>query len=172
MRDIRRLWTTALGIAALAAGAAAADTATGEAMGHNLADMKLAPFPGLPTCASGGVEHGDPSKGPSILFAKANTGCVIPWHFHTPSEHLMIVTGVVRLDMRDAAMKDMKPLTLRAGGYAVLPAHHIHQFRCERDCSFFVYSDDKFDIHYVDPQGKEISPDMALKPVKETLAAR
>jgi hypothetical protein len=63
-------------------------------------------------------------------------------------------------------------VTLRAGGYSYLPAHHVHRFRCEGTCALFVSSDAKYDIHYVDPQGKEISPDQALKPINETVATR
>ena len=74
----------------------------------------------------------------------------------------MIVKGVARLEMKDA-----KPLTLRAGGYALMPARHVHQFHCASACLFYVYSDAAFDTHYVDGQGKEVSLDDALKPVKQ-----
>jgi quercetin dioxygenase-like cupin family protein len=77
----------------------------------------------------------------------------------------MIVSGVA-----SAQMKGEKPVTLRAGGFAIMPSHHIHQFRAIKDCVLYVYSDAAFDIHYVDEQGKEISPDEALKAVKETAA--
>ena len=66
--------------------------------------------------------------------------------------------------------KDGKPLTLRAGGFAMMPSRHIHQFRCTASCVFYRYSDAALDIHYVDGQGKDISPDDALKAVKETAA--
>jgi hypothetical protein len=52
-----------------------------------------------------------------------------------------------------------------------MPSHHIHQFRCSSGpCDLYISSDAAFDIHYVDAQGKEISPDEALKAVKETPA--
>ena len=34
----------------------------------------------------------------------------------------------------------------------------------------YIYSDTTFDIHYVDGQGTEISPEQAMKAVKETAA--
>lgn len=137
----------------------------GKAPGQNVAEMKFVTVPGLPTCTVGSVQNGDPTKGPSIIFAKAAAGCSIPWHWHTANEHLMIVSGVARLEMKDG-----KPLTLRAGGFALMPAHHVHQFHCERACQLYIYSDVAFDIQYVNKQGKDISPAEALKPLRETAA--
>ena len=133
--------------------------------GRNVAAMKLTTIPPLPTCATGSVQNGDPGKGPSIIFAKIQAGCVIPWHWHTPSEHLMIVSGVARVDMKDG-----KPLTLRAGGFAMLESRHVHQFTCQQLCQFYIYSDAPFDMHYVDKQGNEVQPPQALKSVREKVA--
>ena len=135
----------------------------GQAPGQNVDEMKFGPVPGLPTCATVSVQNGDPSKGASILLAKITSGCSIPWHWHTPNEHLMLVKGVARVEMKDG-----KPMTLREGGFALMPARHVHQFVCETACLLYVYSDVAFDIHYVDAQGKEIPPADALKQVKET----
>ena len=77
----------------------------------------------------------------------------------------MIVSGTVRVEM-----KDQKPLTLRTGGFALMPGKHVHQFRCVTACTLYVHSDTAFDIHYVDAQGKEIAPDAALKAVREKAA--
>lgn len=137
----------------------------GQAAGRNVLEMKLTTIPGLPTCAKGSVQSGDPTKGPSIIFAKLPAGCSIPWHWHTPNEHVIIVSGVARFEMKDA-----RPLTLRAGGFALMPAQHIHQFHCRLACQLYIYSDVPFDIHYVNRQGIEISPSEALKAVRETAA--
>lgn len=137
----------------------------GKSTGQNIAEMKFVPVPGLPTCAPGSVQSGDPTKGPSIILAKVATGCLIPWHWHTPNEHLMLVSGVARLEMKDG-----KPFTLRAGAFAMMPSRHVHQFLCEKACLLYVYSDAAFDIHYVDRQGNEITPAEALKAVKEKAA--
>ena len=80
-------------------------------MGQNLADIKFGPVPGLPTCAPGAVQSGDPTKGPSILIGKLAAGCAIPWHWHTPGEHLMMVSGTAKIETKDG-----KPFTLRAAG--------------------------------------------------------
>jgi quercetin dioxygenase-like cupin family protein len=134
----------------------------GKSVGQNVAEMKFVSIPGLPSCAPGSVQSGDPTKGPSIIAAKVSTGCVIPWHWHTPNENLMLVSGVARLEMKDG-----KPFTLRPGGFALMPSRHVHQFRCERTCHLYIYSDAAFDLHYVDAKGNEISPPEALKAVKE-----
>jgi len=129
----------------------------------NMAQAKLVTFPGFPTCATGAVVNGDPAKGPSIILSKVAPGCSVPWHWHTPNEHLMIVSGVAT-----AQMKDGQPVTLRAGGFAAMPSHHTHKFSCRAGCVLYVHSDAPFDIHYVDAQGKEITPEEATKAVKET----
>lgn len=146
--------------------AAAAQAPADAPMGRNLADMKFVPFPGMPTCASGAVQTGDPSQGPTIILAKMSAGCVVPWHWHTPNERLMLASGVARLEMKDAA-----PFTLQAGGFALMPAKHVHQFTCQKACLLYVSSDAAFDLHYVSPQGTEIAPTDALTMVKETAAA-
>jgi quercetin dioxygenase-like cupin family protein len=126
--------------------------------GQNVTEMTFANVPGLPTCTVGSVQNGDPAKGPSIIFARIDAGCVIPWHWHTPSEHLMMVKGIAHVEMKDG-----KPLTLESGGYALMPSRHVHQFRCEKACSLYIYSDAAFDMHYVDAQGNEISAEDVLK---------
>jgi quercetin dioxygenase-like cupin family protein len=136
---------------------------TGHSIVRNLPEIKFAPVPNLPTCAPGFVQSGDPAKGPSVIISKIKAGCVIPWHWHTPNEHLIMVSGVATVQM-----KAEKPMTLRAGGFAMMPSQHVHQFRCTQDCVLYIYSDTAFDIHYVDQQGNEISPEQALKAVKET----
>ena len=74
----------------------------------------------------------------------------------------MIVNGTGRIEMKDGPS-----LSLRPGGFALLPSRHVHQFLCKNKCTFFFYSDGAFDIHYVDAQGTEIPPEDALKVVKE-----
>jgi quercetin dioxygenase-like cupin family protein len=133
--------------------------------GRNVVEMKMTTMPNLPTCITGSVQSGDPAKGPSIIFSKASTGCSIPWHWHTPTEHVMIVSGIARFEMKDG-----KTLTLRPGGFAMLPPRHVHQFRCQQACQMYIYSDAAFDIHYVNAQGNEIPAADALKAVGQKVA--
>ncbi len=131
-----------------------------EEMGvlRKLAENKLAPLAGLPSCITMAVESGDPSKGPSVIVFKGSAGCMIPWHWHTPTEHVMIVSGSAKVEMKDSGSS----ATLGPGGYAMMPSKHVHQFTCTAACLAFVSSDAAFDIHYVEANGKEISPDAAL----------
>lgn len=130
--------------------------------GQNVTEMKFTKFPGLPTCTEGSVQNGDPASGPSIIFVKATAGCAVPWHWHTPNEHLMMVTGNAHLEMKDG-----KSLMLRPGGFALMPSRHAHQFTCQGPCSLYIYSDAAFDIHYVDAKGDEIPAADALKPTNK-----
>src|SRR5262245_30773408 len=101
---------------------------------RNVADMKFGPVPGFPTCATVAVQKGDPSQGASIILGKLTAGCIVPWHWHTPNEHLMMVSGTARMEMKDG-----KPFTLRPGAFALMPSHHQHQFRCTTACTLYVY---------------------------------
>src|ERR1041385_6624886 len=61
--------------------------------GMNLGAMKFSTVPPFPTCATASVVNGNPATGPSIIAAKATPGCIFPWHWHTPNEHIIIVSG-------------------------------------------------------------------------------
>jgi quercetin dioxygenase-like cupin family protein len=141
----------------------------GEVMAHpmsrNIADAQFTTLPGMPTCATAAVVHGDPSKGGSIILAKLAAGCTFPWHWHTPTENLMLVSGTAHLQAKDGA-----EMTLEAGGFASMPSKHIHKFHCASACTLYVQSDAAFDMHYVNAAGKELSPDEALRAVDETAA--
>lgn len=105
-------------------------------------------------CSAGGVETGDAAKGPSIIVEKWDPGCVIPWHWHTPNEHLMMVSGTFLLEIQGG-----QPVQLNAGDFALIPSHHVMQVTCvgTDPCVNFLYTDAPADIHFVDETGKEIS---------------
>src|SRR5689334_9527347 len=69
-------------------------------------------FPGLPTCVKGSVKSGDPSKGGTVILAKATASCLIPWHWHTANEQLFMVSGSAKAEMKDAS-----PAALHPAGY-------------------------------------------------------
>jgi quercetin dioxygenase-like cupin family protein len=122
------------------------------------ASSKFVNFPGLPTCMTGSVQNGDPTKGASVILAKSTAGCAVPWHWHTASEQLMMISGTAK-----AEMKDGSPVSVHSGDYVAMPGKQPHQFTCIAACSLFIMPSGAFDIHYVDKDGKEISPDEALK---------
>jgi quercetin dioxygenase-like cupin family protein len=106
------------------------------------------------------VQRGDPSKESAALLLKFAAGCVVPWHWHTVGEQLLVVSGKGR-----AEMKDGKPASMGAGDYAYLPAKSVHEFKAVTPVLMLNIPDAAFDIHYVDKDGKELSPEEALKHV-------
>ncbi len=97
-------------------------------------------------CLYSAVERGDPETGPSTMILKAPSGCLVPWHYHTASEELMVVSGSVRTEMEGASATMLGP-----GGYATMGSKQKHQFTCvERaECVMFVTFDGVYDIQWV-----------------------
>jgi quercetin dioxygenase-like cupin family protein len=143
--------------------------ATEPPSAKNMSQMKFAPVPGLPTCFSASITSGDPTQTAFVGLVKLKAGCVIPSHWHSASEQLFIVDGNARMEMKDGDHSE--PVTLTAGAFTNLPPQHVHQLRCAKGCTLVLVSDGKFDIHYVDAQGKEVPPAEAMKPLQETPAA-
>lgn len=122
------------------------------------ATSKFTNMPVLPQCMTLSVQRGDPSKGPSVILLKFKAGCTVPWHWHTATEQLMVVSGTGK-----AQMKDGKPVTVHPGDYMFLPAKHVHEFTAVTAVTMFDLPDGPFDIHYVDASGNEIPSEQALK---------
>jgi quercetin dioxygenase-like cupin family protein len=129
---------------------------------RKMSENKFNTMAGLPSCVTLAVESGDPTKGPSVIVFKGTAKCQFPWHWHTPTEQVMMVSGSAKVEMKDGGTSSI----LGPGGFALLPSKHVHQFTCNSACSAFVVSDVTFDIHYVDAAGNEIPPDQALKTKK------
>src|SRR5262249_40054513 len=121
---------------------------------------KFVTTPNAPECFTVAVERGDPSKGASVILAKFEPGCVAPFHWHSPSETVGVVSGSL-----EAQMKDEKPFLAHAGDYVFMPPKHVHRATCKSKtpCVVFLTSDAAFDIHWVDASGNEITLDAALK---------
>src|SRR5258708_4757717 len=64
-------------------------------------------------CLQSAIESGDPTTGRSTLILKAFPGCVVPWHFHSAEEQLIVINGAVL-----AEMTDHRPTRLGPGGFA------------------------------------------------------
>ena len=127
------------------------------------ANAKFGTVPNAPDCFTVAVDKGDPSKGSSVILAKFAPACVAPFHWHTPNETVMVVSGSLELQM-----KDDKPLLTHPGDFAYLPSRHVHRATCmgANPCFVFLASDAAFDIHWVDASGQEISLESALKTAK------
>lgn len=129
------------------------------------AGAKFTAVPNAPECFTIAVEKGDPTKRPSVILARFAPHCVAPYHWHTPSETAMIVSGTL-----ETQMKGDKAMLARSGDFLYLPSHHVHRATCNgtAPCMVFLTSDAAFDIHWVDADGKEIPSEEALKSKKTT----
>jgi len=129
------------------------------------ATSKFMSLPVLPACATFAAQRGDPNKGAAVLLLKITGGCVIPWHWHTASESLMMVSGKAKVEMKPSGAH-----TLTAGDFLYLAGKEVHQFTCVSSCLLFDVIDGAFDIHYVKADGTEIPADQALKPMAKPKA--
>ena len=119
-------WKLALFLAVFISGPVhAEDTATGAI--KPLSSVRFAPDTDV-KCLSSAVETGDPASGRSMLILKASAGCVVPWHFHTAEEQLIIVSGTVLAEMIHYPSARLGPVC-RDGGPHAASAHLPRQVR-------------------------------------------
>jgi quercetin dioxygenase-like cupin family protein len=102
-------------------------------------------------CLKSATENGDPETGPSTFILKAPPGCLVPWHYHTAEEQLIVAQGSVLTEMEGMQGREMGP-----GGFAMMPSKAKHQFSCKSkdDCIMFVTFDRKYDIVWVNDADK------------------
>lgn len=156
------------GLAMLLVAPAARAQGGDEPVMHPHAAMKLGPLPNVPACVTGASENGDPSKEASTLLLRFAPGCLVPSHWHTPDEFIMMVSGSLRVEMKGSD----KPAFMHAGDYAAVPSKHVHNARCvgAAPCTMFLYSSGALDFHYVDASGNEIPLSEAAKPMAMPMA--
>jgi quercetin dioxygenase-like cupin family protein len=119
---------------------------------------KFSNTPTLPPCMTVAAQHGDPFKEAAAIAAKFRSGCVVPWHWHTAAENIILVSGKGKIEMKDGTSH-----VVTAGDYLFLPAKHAHQFTCTSACTMYDLPTGAFDIHYIDKDGKEIAPEQAFE---------
>jgi len=103
-------------------------------------------------CLASTVEAGDLAKGPSTIILKAPPNCLVPWHYHTAEEQLIVTEGMVQTEMEGMPARPLGP-----GGFAMMPGKAKHQFSCQSKtvCVMFVTFDKTYDIFWVkDNKGK------------------
>ncbi len=96
-------------------------------------------------CLSDALETGNPDTGSSTLLLKATGGCVVPWHYHTAVEQLIVIRGTVLTEMPGHPASQ-----LGAGGFAVMASRVPHRFICQGkiECLMVVTFDRKYDIFW------------------------
>src|SRR5712664_2430838 len=141
-----------LGIAPLvillvALGAASQGLTASHGIVTPLASANLV-FDGEPACLKVARENGDPDIGASTFLLEAPSGCVVPAHYHTAEEELMVVRGDVL-----TGMDGMPETTMGPGGFAMMPSKAMHWFTCKSKvtCLMFVTFDRKYDIVWAQP---------------------
>lgn len=99
-------------------------------------------------CLSSSLLSGDPGTGPSTFLLKAPPGCLVPWHYHTAQEQLMVVKGSVLTEM-----EGMPKTLLESGGFGFMESRAKHQFTCTSaaECLLFVTFDRTYDIFWGAP---------------------
>jgi len=141
MLVLRHGWKV-LWLSLLAGNVAAQEPMTGTA--NPFASLRLAQDADV-ACLQSALETGNSQAGPSTWILKAPAGCVVPWHWHTAQEQLLVVAGDLM-----AEMTDHPPTLLQAGGFAMMPGRMAHQFTCRgaQACVMFVTFDGAYDIKW------------------------
>lgn len=112
---------------------------------RTLAQVKF-PKDDKPDCLQFAVENGDLKTGPSTAIMKAAPNCVVPPHYHSAEEQLIIVRGEV-----STGMEGMTDALLGPGGFAMMASKQVHWFTCtaKEECLMFVTFDRAYDIVWV-----------------------
>jgi quercetin dioxygenase-like cupin family protein len=112
-------------------------------------------------CLASAVETGDPVKGASTIILKAPPNCVIPWHYHTAEEQMIVIQGQVPTEM-----EGMPKQVLGPGGFAMMPGKAKHRFSCQSKsaCILFVSFDRAYDIFWVKETARFSQPVRLVPP--------
>ena len=133
---------------ALTLSAQAPNTGSKSGIVRQLSEVRFPAGEG-PDCLQFFLENGDMKTGPSTAIMKAKPKCVVPPHYHTAEEQLIIVKGDV-----STGMEGMKDAVLGPGGFAMMPSKAPHWFTCtaKEECLMFVTFDRAYDIVWIKPQ--------------------
>jgi mannose-6-phosphate isomerase-like protein (cupin superfamily) len=133
-----------LGVLAGLAGAAAAQV--------NSPDLKWGPAP--PIFAKGAqmaVLSGDPTKsGPFVVRLRVPAGYKFAAHHHPTDEYVTIISGDMSLGMGDK-LDETKGMSLKAGGFAMAPAHMNHYAWSTGGTVIQVSAEGPYAVTYVNP---------------------
>jgi|SRR5579864_532344 len=110
-----------------------------------LSDVKFEPDDDV-KCLDSTLENGDPVRGASTFILRALPNCMVPLHYHTAEEQLIVVRGDV-----ETGMDGVTPRVLQAGGFAMMLSKEKHWFSCKSKDGrlMFVTFDRAYDIFWV-----------------------
>lgn len=88
------------------------------------------------------VLHGDPAKPNTDVFFKVPGDFVIPHHWHTSPERMILVSGNMTV-----TYDNQKSELIKTGMYAYGPAKHPHKAYCEKGnpCVLFIAFENPID---------------------------
>ncbi len=98
--------------------------------------LKWGPCPPLmPKGCEIAVLHGDPAKNNADIFLKVPANSVIPRHWHTSAERMVLVSGELHV-----TYDGHKTAVLKPGTYAYGPAKLPHKAQCKKAgaCILFI----------------------------------
>ena len=147
MRSLRVLAVCLPVVALVLSSAAAAD----DRVFLNTWNLRWADAPPtLPKGAKITVLYGDPGKaGPFVMRMIAPAGYKVPPHWHSQTENLTIISGVLYLGEGDTM--DVKSAhALKPGGYHYLPAKAHHYAFTKSATVIQIHGEGPFDIVWVD----------------------
>lgn len=143
---------TALALSSLVAWAQGPAPEASMAIHFKDAQVKWGPCPPfLPKGCGLAVVHGDPAQDNADAFLRVPSGSVIPRHWHTSAERMVLVAGQLQV-----AYDGQAPMTLRPGSYAYGPAKLPHSASCAKgeDCVLFIAFEGPIDAHPMTDEGK------------------
>ena len=118
----------------------------------NDAQLKWGPCPPfLPKGCGIAVLHGDPAKDNLDVFFKVPAKSIIPLHWHTSAERMVLVAGELHI-----TYEGQKSAVLKPGTYAYGPAKRPHKGFCASTvpCVLFIAFESPLDAVPVEGQSK------------------
>ncbi len=156
---MRSKWYALVAFISVIGGASSSNAQMEKKMeAFNLQPSAFARPANAPSCVTAATLHGDAKQGPASMMFKMPQGCVVPWHWHSANEQMIMVSGSAKFEG-----KNHEPIVVKQGGYIYAPANEIHRFTCLGSCMVARTLDKAYDMHFVDSAGKEISLEAALK---------
>jgi quercetin dioxygenase-like cupin family protein len=113
-------------------------------------------IPLLPPGAKLKVVDGIPGASASDMFLKFPQGYAAPWHWYTTKETIYIQAGTMEVTMQSTGNKRILP----PGSVFIAFPRQAHKATCigTGDCLFFMNSMGPLELHLVDDEGRNLSP--------------
>jgi quercetin dioxygenase-like cupin family protein len=88
------------------------------------------------------VVHVNPKTQATQLLIRATKEAVVPWHWHTPNEAVMVMEGTFTVECEG------KKIELASGSFTYTPSRLIHRATFTAGCMIAISADGPFDIQW------------------------